>query len=210
MKQLRSDKDDIIAIYNKIRPILDNIRNELEGKLLEICRIEDVQNIDKISVRVKELNSFLKKASKLKYGKLKYPKPFGDIQDIIGARIVVYYNRDVEIASKKLEQYFHKIEISQIIPDDPKAFSYEGLHYINMIPPEIYNKYRNESHIPDFFELQILTLYQHAYATTEHDLGYKPGFELDRETIRKLSFIAAQSWAADKILEEILESISKN
>jgi len=39
MKQLRSDKDDIIAIYNKIRPILDNIRNELEGKLLEICRI---------------------------------------------------------------------------------------------------------------------------------------------------------------------------
>jgi len=79
-----------------------------------------------------------------------------------------------------------------------------------MIPPEIYNKYRNESHIPDFFELQILTLYQHAYATTEHDLGYKPGFELDRETIRKLSFIAAQSWAADKILEEILESISKN
>jgi ppGpp synthetase/RelA/SpoT-type nucleotidyltranferase len=60
--------------------------------------------------------------------------------------------------------------------------------------------------IPDFFELQIKTLYQHAWSQAEHGLGYKPETPLSNEEQRKLAFIAAQSWGADTILAELVDS----
>lgn len=85
-------------------------------------------------------------------------------------------------------------------------FGYEGLHFVCFIPNTIYSDHKCNPLIPDFFELQIKTLYQHAWSQAEHGLGYKPETPLSNEEQRKLAFIAAQSWGADTILAELVDS----
>ncbi|MEK7670909.1 MAG: RelA/SpoT domain-containing protein, partial [Bacteroidota bacterium] len=136
-----------------------------------------------------------------------YKKPFQEIQDILGARIVVFYKCDIEPVSKIIEKAFNPVEKQQLIPEDENEFGYEGLHYVLFIPPHIGGQYRGVFNIPTFFELQIKTLYQHAWAQAEHGLGYKPGVQLDRDTKRKLAFVAAQSWGADEMLEALYQKI---
>ena len=62
---------------------------------------------------------------------------------------------------------------------------------------------------PKFFELQIRTLFQHAWAEAEHDVGYKPTQPLKLEERRKIAFTAAQAWGADTIFQELFSHFSK-
>ena len=207
----REDEHELIERYKKILNSLESLKSDIEIHIKEICyEIDKISNIDKITCRVKTLESFLKKANKLDdNNRLKYQKPFIEIQDLIGCKIVMYYKTDVEKAADILMGHFRRIEKEKIIPDDPKMFHYEGLHFIFAIPLQILNKYKSIPDIPVFFELQILTLFQHAWATTEHDIGYKPTDHIDDEILRKLAFIAAQAWGADKMLEEIIKSMDQ-
>jgi putative GTP pyrophosphokinase len=58
-----------------------------------------------------------------------------------------------------------------------------------------------------FFELQIKTLFQHAWSEAEHDLGYKPATVLSSDQKRRLAFTAAQAWGADQIFDELYRHI---
>ncbi|MHA1279982.1 MAG: GTP pyrophosphokinase, partial [Candidatus Helarchaeota archaeon] len=59
-------------------------------------------------------------------------------------------------------------------------------------------------------ELQIKTVYQHAWAAANHDLGYKSEKDLPKDQRRKIAFTAAQSWGADQIFRELAKDIHKN
>ena len=48
--------------------------------------------------------------------------------------------------------------------------------------------------MPKFFELQIKTLFQHAWSEAEHDLGYKEDKHLNLDQKRRLAFTSAQAW----------------
>lgn len=63
----------------------------------------------------------------------------------------------------------------------------------------------NESAVISFFELQIKTLFQHAWSESEHDLGYKPTTTLSSDQKRRLAFTAAQAWGADQIFDELFK-----
>jgi putative GTP pyrophosphokinase len=146
----------------------------------------------------------LDKMLKQENGALKYQTPIKEIQDIIGARVIVYYKIDVENIVLIVKKFFNIAEKNKIVPDNVMKFGYEGLHFICFIPSTIYSDHKSNPLIPDFFELQIKTLYQHAWSQAEHGLGYKSETPLLDEEQRKLAFIAAQSWGADTILAELM------
>jgi len=199
-------RDQIKKTYTDNHKTYIEITNELENFLLELFK--DDHNIDRITGRAKGINSFVEKAITRKNKKNKYKQPFKEIQDIIGSRIVVYYKTDLASVAKTIERVFNRVEKKDFIQDDAKRFDYEGIHYICFLPLSIRNKYSSE-YIPIFFELQIKTLYQHAWAQSEHGLGYKPGQTLSKESERKLAFIAAQSWGADEILINLVNEKNK-
>lgn len=201
---MRPDNNEQVELFKQIRSTLVDISAEIETELKEA--LTDKLHVDKISCRVKTVDSYAGKINKEKDGKLKYETPIKEIQDLIGARVVVYYKQTADEMFEYLSKYFSVVERTRIVPEEPSKFGYEGLHLVCFISPIIFNKYKGENLLPDFFELQIKTLYQHAWGQAEHGLGYKPGVKLETDEKRKLAFIAAQSWGADEILSDLYNS----
>jgi ppGpp synthetase/RelA/SpoT-type nucleotidyltranferase len=159
--------------------------------------------IDRIAVRAKSVDRFVAKAEKQTEGKPKYDDPLNQIQDQLGARIVTFYKSDVDYLAEEIKKYFRYIESRQIVPDSEREFGYEGRHFILFIPRDVFDDTVREDESISFFELQIKTLFQHAWSEAEHDLGYKPTGELSSDQKRRLAFTAAQAWGADQIFDEL-------
>jgi GTP pyrophosphokinase len=171
--------------------------------------LQSQPRIDRISARPKAVDRFLKKAETVEAGKNKYSEPLRQIQDQIGARIVTYYNADVERISKIVLKYYRPIESQKIVPDSESEFGYFGQHFILFIPSELIHKSFKDM-VPEFFELQVKTLFQHAWSEADHDLDYKPqGVPLSSNAKRRLAFTAAQAWGADHIFDELFAEYSK-
>lgn len=185
--------------------VLIPLSNHLEVHIREL--VLDYPRIDRVNARAKSLQSFLNKAKKKENGKMKYLDPINQIQDQIGARIVTFYLSDLEPISNIIHDYFSPIEERIIIPDSEKEFDYEGKHYILFIPKDLINPEYSTDICPRFFELQIKTLFQHAWAQADHNLAYKPSEELSRDQKRKVAFTAAQAWGADLIFNDLANEL---
>ncbi|AOJ81513.1 hypothetical protein WS86_13450 [Burkholderia savannae] len=169
-------------------------------------RIDGIEHIDRVSARAKDPARFLAKAIKENGGNRKYADPFTEIQDQVAARITVFYLSDAEVVEATIMKYFNRIEASTVVQDSPKQFGYEGRHLVLAIPEELFE---DEEHhdAPDFFELQIKTLFQHAWGEAEHDLAYKPTAPLTELQMREIAFTAAQAWGADQMFAKLAEEL---
>lgn len=194
------------AYTNRFNNALKQISENLEIEL--ISNLQGIKHIDRINSRPKSTERFLQKSKKEdENGNLKYSDPINQIQDQIGARVIVFYLDDIENVKNQLLKYYTPIEEQLIIPDSEKEFDYEGKHFIFLIPPDVIPDNTNEDLVPKFFELQIKTLYQHAFSEASHDLAYKPNVELTRDQKRKVAYTSAQSWGADQIFSELVKEL---
>jgi len=190
------------------KQLLEPLAGRLELFLREIFK--DSSRIDRVSVRAKSVDRFVAKAEKQELNKPKYSDPLNQIQDQLGARIVTFYPSDVDKLAETVTKYFRHIEARRIVPDSQSEFGYEGRHFILFLPRDVFNDEETESAIISFFELQIKTLFQHAWSEAEHDLGYKPATTLSRDQKRRLAFTAAQAWGADQIFDELFKQTAES
>jgi putative GTP pyrophosphokinase len=133
--------------------------------------------IDRIAARPKDIDRFVAKATKLEDRKPKYGEPLEQIQDQIGARIITFYQADVTRLDPIVKRWFNPIEFRDHVPESEWEFGYFGRHYVLAIPSDVIDDNWDKDLIPRFFELQVKTLFEHAWSEAEHDLGYKPGEE---------------------------------
>lgn len=182
--------------------VLTRLADAIADQVREYLRSEP--RIDRITGRPKDIVSFLDKARREEGGKRKYVEPMSQIQDQIGVRIITFYTSDVARLHDIVLKYFRPIEIKNHVPESEKEFSYFGRHFILKVPSDAVADDMDRSLRPEFFELQIKTLFQHAWSEAEHDLGYKPGATpLTSEQKRRLAFTSAQAWGADLMFEEL-------
>jgi putative GTP pyrophosphokinase len=162
--------------------------------------------IDRVTARAKDPKSFLHKANTLVKGKPKYEEPLSQIQDQIGTRIVTFFKSDVERIDSIVRSFFKPIEFRDRVPESEWEFGYFGRHYVLVVPTDVKSASIDSEKIPDFFELQIKTLFQHAWSEADHDVGYKPdSVPLTPEEKRKLAYTSAQAWGADQIFDELFQ-----
>lgn len=199
--------DTLLADYKKrYETVLSPIARALEVLIKD--HVRDAKRIDRVSARAKSPDRFVAKASKVNDdGAARYPDPYLQIQDQIGARVVVYYLRDVQRLRELLMKYFRPIEEQLIVPDSESEFGYFGLHYILVLPSDAVPKSIRLEDAPDFFELQIKTLFQHAWSEANHDLGYKPETPLDANQKRLMAYTSAQAWGADREFDQLAEEL---
>lgn len=209
MRNYAEENDTILAeIYEKrYKDVLEPLVESLEEHIRS-C-FSDELRIDRIVARAKSIERFVAKARNIdENGNKKYTDPLNQIQDQLGARIVTFYVDDVNRIRERVEKYFRHIESQSIVPDSVREFGYIGQHYILLIPKDVFAVCGIDEGIVTFFELQVKTLYQHAWAEANHDLGYKPDRKLTTDEKRRIAFTAAQSWGADMIFNELHKNSS--
>ena len=192
---------------------LENYKSRHDSVLVEAAKALEAHlrelfagaiRIDRIVARAKSLESFAKKAASVNEdGTPKYDQPLDQIQDQIGARIIVFYLDDVERIHTEIVRYLRPIEIKSHVPENQWKFGYFGGHFILSCPDDIWVDGQRPPNSPAFFELQIKTLFQHAWSEANHDLGYKgipiPGDDAER----KMALASAQAWGSDQIFSEL-------
>jgi putative GTP pyrophosphokinase len=195
---------DLDSTYEARLPLLTELAATLEQKAKQA--LEGVPHIDRVSFRAKGLSSFLKKAGAVdKDGKPKYAVPLAEVEDQVGGRILTFFRSDIPPVRDRVADWFGAIEHQTKEPVESDAFGYESDHYILVI-----NETSKPSHWAEFddmpatFELQIRTLFMHAWAEPQHDIGYK-GEPLDRSIKRELAWAAASAWGADRTFDDIAQ-----
>lgn len=152
------------------------------------------------------MERFLEKALKSEGNSPKYPLPIFDIQDVIGARIVVLYLNEVEQLKRFLPTLLTLIEHKGLEPEEFSQFGYFGWHAIAHVPEEAKLDQWDDK-FPKFFEIQVKTVFQHAWAEAQHDLEYKEfGGPLRGDDKRLIAFAAAQAWGADNSFEAVIHA----
>lgn len=191
--------DDLLNEYRQRHAdVLVPLAERLQPMLAEM--LNGIPRIDRVAARAKSPDRFLAKAIKQEEGKRKYDHPLQQIQDQVGARIITFYLDDVIAISSVIDRYLRPIEARDVIPDSESEFGYIGKHYILAMPEDVYpNEDGDIRRMPKFFELQIKTLFQHAWSEAGHDLAYKPINPLTSLQKRQLAFTAAQAWGADQM-----------
>lgn len=117
-------------------------------------------------------------AAKLKSKNEIYEKEKRKLQDIVGVRIVLYFEDDVTICRKIIEEMFevHKAD-SQIDELGVFEFRPERMNLVCTLP-ENYVRFFQERlwqayRIDQTFELQIRTIFSEGWHEVEHDIRYK-------------------------------------
>jgi putative GTP pyrophosphokinase len=208
MRSLRLKPESLEASYRlRHEAILKPLASALADHIADCFKGRP--RIDRITARAKDTASFLKKAGKIEGRRRKYSEPLHQIQDQVAARIITLYRSDVEDLDKLVGKYFRAIESKNRVPDSEWEFGYFGRHHILVIPSDVIDDEWDRAMVPKFFELQIKTVFQHAWSEAEHDLRYKQDEKpLSLDQKRRLAFTSAQAWGADRIFDELFQELA--
>ena len=184
--------DSLTLLYDERRPLLDCLRENLETETM--AALSGLKHIDRVSFRVKDTDRFTAKAKDRRTDP-PYQHPLVEIEDQVAGRVIVFFLSDLETVADRLKGTFTTIERTHKRPAKDEEFSYESYHLICIIPPHMKpDGWVSRTDLPHTFELQIRTIFMHAYAEPQHNIGYKTAQELPREIRRELAWIAASAW----------------
>lgn len=198
--------ETILDEYRQKQPIFERMQSLILNKIRTSLNENNVL-IAALEARVKTEESLSGKLEKKGY---KYHS-LSDITDIVGVRIVTFYNNEVDLISAHVEQLLdidweNSIDKRKMLETD--RFGYLSLHYICRIPESVYK----DPDLPELnqirFELQIRSLLQHAWANLYHDMGYKNEVEVPVAYQRDMGRLAGLLELADEQLTRIRKEIN--
>jgi len=192
--QFLSKKEDYEKLGELLHHLIDNLLDESGA------------HIHTISHRIKEENSLMSKI--LNKGE-KYAS-LNDITDILGIRIISYFEDDVKNISEIIKTEFKvddKNSEDKIGKLDYNQFGYRSVHYICSLNSKRAGLKEYKKYYDFKFEIQIRSLLQHGWAEIEHDLGYKNEIDIPVHLKRDFSRISGLLELADLEFIRIKESI---
>lgn len=197
----------IIEEYRDMMPVFKKMQEVVVAQLRK-CLKDNRITVTAVEGRIKTEQSL---AGKLELKGAKYMM-LSDLTDIFGARIIAFYNDDVDKISALMEKLFDidwQNSVDKRKTYELNSFGYLSLHYICRIPESLYH----DDAMPELnefrFELQMRTALQHVWANMYHDIGYKSGLEVPYEYLRTLTRLAGMLELADDEFGRIRTSINE-
>lgn len=203
VRALTPEQQALAAAYEERLPLLRQLRGNLQAKAEQA--LDRLPHIDRVSFRVKDGDNFARKC--LPGGQPPaYEHPLIEVEDQVAGRVLVFFSQDLEVVDKRLREWFRgMVEETKRRPVNTAEFGYESDHYVIVIDEHLKPEaWKDGSELPVTFELQIRTLFMHAWAEPQHDLGYKGG-ELPDDQKRLHAWVAASAWGADRAFAEAWE-----
>lgn len=200
---MKTNKEDLSTQFLELKERYQRLGLNVQQALETFLKEYDIPYLS-INYRVKELDSFLEKIERQGY-----TKPFDEVEDICGIRIICYYQSDIHRIQKIIEQEFWVQENQNKQEQlEPNEFGYRSIHFIAKVKSDWTNA-PNYRHLDELkFEVQLRTILMHSWAEIEHKLSYKSETHIPKRLRRKFSMISAKLEEADGQFEEIRDSIN--
>ena len=141
-----------------------------------------------VSARCKDVDSL-----RAKLRKKAYKNPEQQATDLLGVRVITYYQDDVDTAVRYLKQDFDidlKKSIDKRTALDLYEFGYRSVHLIARLT-------KARSRQPDFkllanvcWEIQVRSVLEHAWAELNHEMIYKGGYDYPDLIKRQFAAVA--------------------
>ena len=196
----------ILDEYHAKLPIYEKMKSVVLERM-RACLDENNIIVAGLEARVKTEKSLIGKLETKGY---KY-HTLDDITDILGIRIITYYNDEVDVISALVEKLFeidweNSVDKRKVLEID--RFGYMSLHYICSIPEGMFK----DPDIPQLnrmrFELQMRSSLQHVWANMYHDMGYKSEVEIPVEYHRNMNRLAGMLELVDEQFSRIRKEIN--
>ena len=186
MSEQAFDRDALQRQFEQLLPNYTLLQDSLKRDLTKCLQAAGIEVLG-FESRIKEFDSLWDKALRKHYD-----SPLDDTEDICGIRIICYYPSDVERVCQVLE---NELEVKQSVDkadlQAPGEFGYLSRHLI-VAPKEHWLKTPSYKGLDGIrAEIQIRTLFQHAWAELSHELSYKKEEQVPRQFLRKLYQLSA-------------------
>ncbi|MFC4306618.1 GTP pyrophosphokinase [Cohnella boryungensis] len=154
-----------------------------------------------VQCRVKDFESFYEKNDRKNY-----KKPFEEIDDICGLRVICYYPSDINRVVSIVKEEFKILDSEDKSETlEPDKFGYRSFHFVISLK-EDWLKAPNFRELGELkAEIQIRTLLMHAWADISHKLSYKKKEHIPELFQRKLFQLSALFEIADDRFEVLKE-----
>lgn len=177
----------ILQEYDKKYHSFKLFEGKMKHLINDLLQSKNIK-VHNISTRIKERASLEKKISlKNKYKKIE------QITDIIGLRIITFFEDEVDVIAKLISEEFvidKQNSVDKRVVEYDK-FGYSSLHYVVTINAKRAKLLEYKDYKTQKMEIQIRSILQHAWAEIEHDFGYKSKTNIPDVVKRNFSRVAA-------------------
>jgi ppGpp synthetase/RelA/SpoT-type nucleotidyltranferase len=164
------------------------LKAEAAAKFISAILQDSQLEIHKIEARPKDPASV-----QLKLLRKRYYRPQTQLTDQVGVRVITYYSEDVDRVVDLLRPY---IEINPSKSVDKRmalglrAFGYSSVHIIARLKNRETQKSSYACLNGFWFELQVRSILEHAWAEAEHEIVFKSGIQHPDMVVRRFAAIA--------------------
>jgi ppGpp synthetase/RelA/SpoT-type nucleotidyltranferase len=215
MSWTRAKETELRYKFDQLKPQLEAWGNTVDREIISLLSANSRFENSYIKLhpqhRIKEVNSFIGKAFYREKSK-KYSNYLLEIEDKIGTRIVlltteqVYQVKEILLASNELWECKIGKDINEILEDDPQKFDYLAVH-LTVQPKNGWCGLSEEITKLLTCEIQIKTLFQHAFSEVSHDTVYKGPFRHEPLLLRILARTMALMESADIFFQQMFKMI---
>ena len=193
VEDYRRNRDKFVYLASEVEKIIKEVLNEKE---IEYHNIES---------RTKSIESFKRKAKRDKY-----KDPINEITDLAGIRIVTLFEKDVYKISSIIKEIFkidyeNSVDKSDFLEAD--KMGYKSVHYIAALTDQKIRYSKLEAFKNLYFEIQIRSILQHAWAEIEHDRNYKFKGSLPKHLQRRFYSLAGMLEMADREFNQLAKEV---
>lgn len=191
-----------IEKYQVLKPLYEDYNEKIKILIKSLIDENDIK-YQFIESRTKSIASFKEKIIRKDN---KYSNPLEEITDLVGIRIIVYYQDDVDKIEEIIKKEFiidpeNSIDKGKLLKTN--EFGYQSVHYVIKLSNDR-NKLLEWKKFASFkAEIQIRTVLQHSWASISHELEYKKNYEIPSVLRRRLFRLASLIELAD---EEFMQS----
>lgn len=180
------------SIRKEYEANLENYRNLVESVHYELARKIKGVKTHSIGYRIKEFGSLLDKVRRKNI-----EKPFEQIHDLVGFRVVCLFLSDVEEIGSIIRKEFEVFDEDDKVNDtELNIFGYMSLHLKANLKPSFESPYGEKiKKIP--FEIQVRTIAQDAWASISHYLDYNKESVIPKKLKRDFHALSGLFYVAD-------------
>jgi len=166
------------------------------GDAVRRCLEGEVEGILSVDSRAKDPLSLLAKLRRKEYA-----RPAEEVTDLVGVRVVTAYPDWAEQAAVRLRDALTVNEeesFDRLHELDESQFGYRSIHLVVQLS-EHQRSVGYEAVGDLWFEIQLRSVLQHAWAQVDHEAVYKSGVALPRDLKRQFSALAGALEIADQV-----------